>query len=110
MATTPRPVTHAPSGAIPITTAHVKIDVEKLNFFYGAKQALTDITLRIPANLVTAFIGPSGCGKSTFLRSLNRMNDIIAGARVEGRVLIDGEDVYRTGADVVALRRKVGMV
>jgi phosphate transport system ATP-binding protein len=87
-----------------------KIDVESLSFFYGAKQALTDITLDIRANVVTAFIGPSGCGKSTFLRTLNRMNDIIAGARVEGRVLLDGQDIYTAGSDVVALRRKVGMV
>jgi phosphate transport system ATP-binding protein len=94
----------------PTTTTTRKIDVESLSFFYGPKQALTDITLDIRANVVTAFIGPSGCGKSTFLRTLNRMNDIIAGARVEGRVLLDGQDIYATGSDVVALRRKVGMV
>ena len=111
MATTPRPVTHAPPTAtVPAPSGDPKIDVQQLNFYYSGKQALSDITLRIPANLVTAFIGPSGCGKSTFLRTLNRMNDIIAGARVEGRVLIDGQDVYRPGADAVALRRKVGMV
>ena len=88
----------------------VKIDVEHLSFFYGVKRALEDISLQIQANLVTAFIGPSGCGKSTFLRTLNRMNDIIPGARVEGHVRIDGLDAYESGLDVVKLRRKVGMV
>ena len=87
-----------------------KIDVERLSFFYGAKQALTDITIKIPANLVTAFIGPSGCGKSTFIRTLNRMNDVIPGARVTGRVTIDGQDIYGAGVDVVELRRHIGMV
>ena len=75
----------------------MSIDVKDLNFYYGAKRALENITIDIPANLVTAFIGPSGCGKSTFLRTLNRMNDIIPGTRVEGRVLIDGEDIYGAG-------------
>jgi phosphate transport system ATP-binding protein len=87
-----------------------KIDVERLSFFYGPKQALEDISMQIQSRMVTAFIGPSGCGKSTFLRTLNRMNDIIPGARVEGRVCIDGEDIYGPGVDVVAMRRKVGMV
>ena len=90
--------------------APLKIDVEALDFYYGTKQALTGITIGMRANLVTAFIGPSGCGKSTFLRTLNRMNDIVVGARVEGSVKIDGKDVYAPGTDVVALRRKVGMV
>ncbi len=88
----------------------VSIDVAGLNFYYGPKRALEDISVKIPARLVTAFIGPSGCGKSTFLRTLNRMNDIIPGTRVEGKVLIEGDDVYRPGTDVVALRRRVGMV
>src|SRR5215204_6997274 len=87
-----------------------KIAVRDLNFFYGPKRALEDISITIPANLVTAFIGPSGCGKSTFLRTLNRMNDIITGTRVEGRVIIEGRDIYAPGTDVVALRRRVGMV
>jgi phosphate transport system ATP-binding protein len=100
------PSQHTPEGPASPT----KIDVQGLSFYYGPKQALAEITLDIKTNVVTAFIGPSGCGKSTFLRTLNRMNDIIAGARVEGRVLLDGQDVYRPGADVVALRRKVGMV
>jgi phosphate transport system ATP-binding protein len=88
----------------------LKIEADQLNFFYGAKHALHDISIRIHANLVTAFIGPSGCGKSTFLRTLNRMNDIIAGTRVEGRVRIDEVDIYGHDTDVVGLRRKVGMV
>jgi len=90
--------------------APCKIEVERLNFFYGDKRALQDISIRIKPHLVTAFIGPSGCGKSTFLRTLNRMNDIIVGTRVEGRILIDNEDIYTSGMDVVQLRRRVGMV
>src|SRR4029453_4638342 len=90
--------------------APLKIDVSHLNFFYGKSRALTDISIEMRANVVTAFIGPSGCGKSTFLRTLNRMNDIIAGTRVEGKVLIEGKDIYAPGTDVVALRRRGGMV
>ena len=81
-----------------------------MNFYYGEKRALQDISIRIKPNVVTAFIGPSGCGKSTFLRTLNRMNDIIPGTRVEGRILIDNVDIYKSGMDVVHLRRRVGMV
>jgi phosphate transport system ATP-binding protein len=88
----------------------VKIDVDHLNFYYGPKRALDGISIQIRANLVTAFIGPSGCGKSTFLRTLNRMNDIIPATRAEGTVLVDGESIYAPGVDVVALRRRVGMV
>ena len=88
----------------------VKIDVDDLSFYYGEKRALDDITIQIRQNLVTAFIGPSGCGKSTFLRTLNRMNDIIPGTRADGTVTIDGENIYGAGVDVVKLRRKVGMV
>jgi phosphate transport system ATP-binding protein len=88
----------------------VKIDAERLNFYYGQKRALDEISIQIRANLVTAFIGPSGCGKSTFLRTLNRMNDIIPGTRIEGTVLLDGENIYDPHLDVVALRRRVGMV
>jgi phosphate transport system ATP-binding protein len=98
-----------PSSPGPTESRDV-IEVEKLNFFYGAKRALEEISIRIPSHLVTAFIGPSGCGKSTFLRTLNRMNDIIAGTRVEGKVLIEGRDIYAPGTDAVALRRRVGMV
>jgi phosphate transport system ATP-binding protein len=87
-----------------------KISISNLDFYYGKAQALYDITLEIPERQIVAFIGPSGCGKSTFLRTLNRMNDTIPIARVEGDVVIDGENVYAPGTDVVALRRKVGMV
>jgi phosphate transport system ATP-binding protein len=93
-----------------ITPGPCKIEADHMNFFYGEKRALQDISLKIRPNLVTAFIGPSGCGKSTFLRTLNRMNDIIPGTRVEGRVLIDELNIYDPGVDVVALRRQVGMV
>ncbi len=107
----PRP---APAEPPPVATVSAPappvIDVRNLNFYYGAKRALESITLGIKPNVVTAFIGPSGCGKSTFLRTLNRMNDIIPGTRVEGQVLIDGDDIYRSGSDVVRLRRRVGMV
>ena len=87
-----------------------KIAISNLDFFYGKAQALYDITLEIPEREVIAFIGPSGCGKSTFIRTLNRMNDTIPSARVQGQVIIDGENIYAPGTDVVALRRKVGMV
>jgi phosphate transport system ATP-binding protein len=87
-----------------------KIEVRDFNFFYGENKVLHSITLDIPENQVTAFIGPSGCGKSTFLRSVNRMNDIIPGARGEGLISIDGRNLYEPGVDVVALRRRVGMV
>jgi phosphate transport system ATP-binding protein len=84
--------------------------VEGLDFFYGTAQALFDISLGIKSRSVTALIGPSGCGKSTFLRCLNRMNDTIPGARVEGQILLEGEDIYAPGADLAELRRRVGMV
>jgi len=87
-----------------------KIAVRDLNFYYGKTQALHEVSLEIPERIVMAFIGPSGCGKSTFLRTLNRMNDVIPGTRVEGEVLMDEQDIYTPGTDVVELRRKVGMV
>jgi phosphate transport system ATP-binding protein len=88
----------------------VKFEVRGLNFYYGANQALFDVTVSIPERSVTAFIGPSGCGKSTFLRVLNRMNDIIEDTRVAGTVLLEGIDIYDKQVDVVALRKRVGMV
>lgn len=94
----------APATAVP------KIETRSLNFFYGERQALFDINVRIPQTSVTALIGPSGCGKSTFLRTLNRMNDIVEGTRLHGNVLLDGTDIYAPEIDVVALRKKVGMV
>jgi phosphate transport system ATP-binding protein len=87
-----------------------KIEVQGVHFYYGKTHALKGIDLTINANRVTAFIGPSGCGKTTFLRSLNRMNDIITGTRVEGSIKIDGRDIYASSVDVVDLRRRVGMV
>lgn len=87
-----------------------KIRVEHLDFFYGTKRALTDVNLEISERKITALIGPSGCGKSTFLRCLNRMNDTIPGTVVKGRVLLDDQDIYSPGTDVVDLRRRVGMV
>src|SRR5262245_30912878 len=87
-----------------------KIEAQGVSFFYGSNKVLHDISLAIRPNEVTAFIGPSGCGKSTFLRSLNRMNDIIPGARLEGSILLDSQDIYEPSVDVVDLRRRVGMV
>jgi len=116
MTTTPRSLSTlgtlatAAQAVRPEADRPIQIDVERLNFHYGAKQALSDVSVGIRANLVTAFIGPSGCGKSTFLRTLNRMNDIIPGTRVEGQVRIAGRDIYAPGTDVVDLRRRVGMV
>jgi phosphate transport system ATP-binding protein len=111
----PRPVRDPGSGTRDPLPPHDgngpwKIEVEHLSFFYGDKRALEDISIKMQPNLVTAFIGPSGCGKSTFLRTLNRMNDIIPGARVDGRVCIDGKDIYGPSVDVVSMRRTVGMV
>ena len=88
----------------------VAIDVPGLNLYYGQKQALFDVQMKIPKQRVTAFIGPSGCGKSTLLRTFNRMNDLVDGCRVEGEVNIDGHNIYRRGEDVAELRRRVGMV
>lgn len=87
-----------------------KIRVEKLNLFYGNNQALFDIDLTIRKHSITALIGPSGCGKSTFLRTLNRMNDLIEGVRITGSVKVDGVDIYQNHVDVVSLRKRVGMV
>lgn len=88
----------------------VKMSASSLNFYYGDFQALSDINLEFCENEVTALIGPSGCGKSTFLRCLNRMNDLIPISRVEGGIILDGQDIYKSSLDVVNLRRRVGMV
>ena len=93
-----------------LSSEATKIAVTNLDFYYGKTQALHEISLTIPERAVMAFIGPSGCGKSTFLRTLNRMNDVIPGTRVAGEVRIDDRDIYAPGTDVVELRRKVGMV
>lgn len=87
-----------------------KIETSALNLFYGTFHALKDVSLSMEEHRITALIGPSGCGKSTFLRTLNRMNDIIPGVRVQGRVVIDGRDIYEPGVDLVQLRKRVGMV
>jgi len=87
-----------------------KIHTENMFLHYGSKMALNNISIQIPEKKVTAFIGPSGCGKSTFLRSLNRMNDLIDGVRIEGKILVDGINIYDNNIDVVTLRKKVGMV
>jgi len=103
------PPAQAPPPEPAVETA-AKIDVAGLNFYYGDRRVLDQITLRVRPNEVTALIGPSGCGKSTFLRTLNRMNDIVPGSRAEGSVTIDGQDIYASSVDVVDLRRRVGMV
>ena len=113
MITAPIPVLAPSAGAEHSRrpeAAPTKISVRGLDFFYGRAQALHGISLDVPERIVMAFIGPSGCGKSTFLRTLNRMNDTIPGTRAAGEVLIDGQDIYAPGVDVVELRRRVGMV
>lgn len=87
-----------------------KISIQDLDLFYGDFQALKSINMDIPANKITAFIGPSGCGKSTLLRSLNRMNDLVEGCRIDGKILLDGDDIYSRNCDVNQLRKRVGMV
>ena len=87
-----------------------KISAHDVSVFYGAKQAIDHVSIDVDQDNVVAFIGPSGCGKSTFLRTLNRMNDTVANARVTGEILLDGEDIYASGMDVVQLRARVGMV
>jgi len=96
------------SKSDPVAGMQPRIEVRKLNFFYGARQALFDVSLTVPINRVTALIGPSGCGKSTLLRTLNRMNETVKVSRLEGEILLDGEDIH--DQDVTRLRRRVGMV
>jgi len=98
------------AASSPAAEVTAKIEVTGLDFYYGARHVLEKINCKVRPNEVTALIGPSGCGKSTFLRTLNRMNDIVPGARVEGRVGIDGRDIYAPSVDVVDLRRRVGLV
>ena len=88
----------------------IQIETRNVNLYYGRSRVLMDVTLDIPEKTVTALIGPSGCGKSSFLRCLNRMNDFIPSARMEGDILIDGSNIYDSGTDVISLRRNVGMV
>ena len=111
----PPPSTASP-GAAPGLTADAspagsgKLEMDGVSVHYGHFRAVRDVTLAIPSNSVTAFIGPSGCGKSTILRCIDRMNDLVHGARVDGRVLLDGEDIYAPGVQAVELRRRVGLV
>jgi len=107
---TPRPTPSASAAPAGASQMPVKIDVARLTFYYGPRRVLENISVKVRPNEVTALIGPSGCGKSTFLRSLNRMNDIVPGARVEGTIAIDGQDIYAASVDPVDLRRRVGMV
>jgi phosphate transport system ATP-binding protein len=93
-----------------MSTETIKISAKNVNVFYGAKQAIDNVSIDIATEHVTAFIGPSGCVKSTFLRTLNRMNDTIAGCSVQGQIVLDGDDIYAGGMDVVQLRARVGMV
>jgi phosphate transport system ATP-binding protein len=97
-------------GPVPDRRTRGRIDVEHFDFWYGKTQALHDINMQITPRAVTALIGPSGCGKSTFLRSINRLNELIPGARREGEIRLDGENIYEKGMDVVTLRQRVGMV
>ena len=87
-----------------------RLDLKDVDIYYGAFQAVSGVTLTVPPRSITAFIGPSGCGKSTVLRTLNRMHEVIPGARVEGKITLDGEDIYATGVDPVSVRRTIGMV
>ncbi len=106
-----RPATAAPAvEAVSAAVAGNKVEVRGLNVYYGKFRALANVNLAVPVNKITALIGPSGCGKSTLLRSLNRMNDLVPAARVEGEVLLDGANIYAPGVDVVDVRRRVGMV
>ncbi len=93
-----------------LTPEQVALDINKLNLFYGKKQALNNITMSIPKGQVTAFIGPSGCGKSTLLRSINRMNDLVDNCHITGEIILHGNNIYDKHVDVAELRRKVGMV
>jgi phosphate transport system ATP-binding protein len=95
---------------MPNPASNIKIEARGLNFYYGSFKALKDINVSIRTREITALIGPSGCGKSTFLRTLNRMNDLIPHTRVEGSLTLDGNDIYAPESDVVLLRQKVGMV
>lgn len=104
------PALKAEAGEAGALATKTKISAKNLNLYYGDFHALHSINMDMPEHCITAFIGPSGCGKSTLLRTLNRMNDLVEGCRIEGEVLLDGKDVYAHGTDVNHLRRRVGMV
>ncbi len=103
-------ISDSQAGQSSMRDAPSKITVRDMNFYYGTVQALKNVNMTVPANKVTAFIGPSGCGKSTLLRCLNRLNDLVDGTRVEGTILLDGENIYRPEVDATDLRTRVGMV
>ena len=98
------------AGALPVESEEIAFDIRGFSLWYGQRQALDDVTIKIPARKVTAIIGPSGCGKSTFLRALNRMHELTPGTRLEGSLKHFGEDLYGPGVEAVAIRRRVGMV
>jgi phosphate transport system ATP-binding protein len=100
----------APAASQPVAAEEIAFDISKLSLWYGPRQALIDVTIRIPAKKVTAIIGPSGCGKSTFIRALNRMHELTPGTRIEGSLRHFGEDLYGPGVEAVSIRRRVGMV
>src|SRR5512133_381639 len=104
------PIEVAQRQMTPTTERETVFDIRGLSVYYGGTLAVNDVNLEIYRNMVTALIGPSGCGKSTFIRCLNRMNDLIAGARVDGKVLYHGQDLYGPGVDPVSVRRWIGMV
>jgi len=93
-----------------LNTNTIKISTNQLNLYYGTNHALKDVNMELYTNKITAFIGPSGCGKSTYLKTLNRMNDLVPGVKIEGEVLLDGENIYDTRVDTTLLRKKIGMV
>src|SRR3984957_15201047 len=100
----------APAGGVATDTGESVFDVEHLSFHYGQNRALTDVSMTIRRREITALIGPSGCGKTTFLRCLNRLNDLIPGTRVEGRLDFDGQPLYGPGVRAIEVRRRIGMV
>jgi phosphate transport system ATP-binding protein len=107
VATAPAP---APTASQPVQAEEIAFDIKNFSLWYGQRQALNEVTIRIPAKKVTAIIGPSGCGKSTFLRALNRMHELTPGTRLEGSLRHFGEDLYGPGVEAVSIRRRVGMV
>jgi phosphate transport system ATP-binding protein len=110
MAQTEAALTTTASAPAPLSNAPPKMSAQGVNVFYGTKQAINNVSIDVRTEDVTAFIGPSGCGKSTFLRTLNRMNDTVAGAVTTGNISLDGDDIYASSMDVVQLRARVGMV
>jgi phosphate transport system ATP-binding protein len=100
----------APAAALPVQAEEIAFDIRNFSMWYGPRQALVDVTIRIPARKVTAIIGPSGCGKSTFIRALNRMHELTPGTRIEGSLHHFGDDLYGPGVEAVAIRRRVGMI